>query len=77
MLVKFSISNKWLNFFVNSEKFELLFNFMAYLNFADLDAGLIFISLFCGIIGFLSNSLNKIFLSLLGGKYLELFLFSE
>ena len=49
---------------------------MAYLSFADLDAGLIFISSALGIIGLLFSNFKQLFFSILGA-YLEEFFLSE
>ena len=76
-LASSSISNKYSNFFMNSEKSKLLLNLIPYLSFADLYDGLSFNSFSFGIIGFFSKSLINFFFCSCDGKYLEKFLFSE
>ena len=57
-------------------KLSFSFVLIAYLSFADLDAGLIFISLSLGIIGLLFFNFKQLFFIILGA-YREEFFLSE
>ena len=68
---------RYLNFFINSLNSQFSLILIAYLNFADLDCGLIFNSSKLAVIGFLCFKLKHFIPDTLFGRYLEEFLISE